>query len=224
MSTDPYPDVSGDESGIVPNHSNRGPEWPKKIRTLTAAELDRLTIDGAGRFYWDGKLVTYEPPSQPRHREDEPSETLDPTSLDMPERETYDMDDEGTPEPIEGAEIPGSVEARSRSDEHRAVDLDDYAAPAAHVPAKTEVAAAPAAGAAMVAPAIYGAERMRIKLSRWQALGAVIIVLCVVLGATGVAAFGLVAAHDWGCRVGLITDYCPPSPALEPPTRHDIPA
>ena len=50
MSTDPYPEVSGDESGIVPPQSARASEWPKKLRTLTAAELDRLTIDDSGRF------------------------------------------------------------------------------------------------------------------------------------------------------------------------------
>ena len=60
MSTDPYPEVSVDESGIVPPQSARPSEWPKKLRTLTAAELDRLTIDNSGRFYWDGKLVNYD--------------------------------------------------------------------------------------------------------------------------------------------------------------------
>ena len=44
-STEPYPEVTADESGIVPHQSSRAPEWPKKIRTLTATELDRLTID-----------------------------------------------------------------------------------------------------------------------------------------------------------------------------------
>ena len=60
MSTDPYPEVSVDESGIVPPQGARPAEWPKKLRTLTAAELDRLTIDNSGRFYWDGKLVSYD--------------------------------------------------------------------------------------------------------------------------------------------------------------------
>ena len=55
MSTDPYPEVSVDESGIVPPQGARASEWPKKLRTLTAAELDRLTIDDSGRFYWDGR-------------------------------------------------------------------------------------------------------------------------------------------------------------------------
>jgi hypothetical protein len=46
-STEPYPEAptTGDESGIGPQQSNRGPDWPKKIRTLTATALDRLTTD-----------------------------------------------------------------------------------------------------------------------------------------------------------------------------------
>src|ERR1700754_583574 len=72
-STEPYPEVStADESGIVPPQ-NRSPEWPKKIRTLTATELDRLTIDSAGRFYWDGRLVNYEPPMGPTSAADKPA-------------------------------------------------------------------------------------------------------------------------------------------------------
>lgn len=54
---DQYPEVSSDDSGLVPQQAEA--EWPKKIRTLSAGELDRLTIDSAGRFYWDGQLVNY---------------------------------------------------------------------------------------------------------------------------------------------------------------------
>ena len=68
MSTDPYPEVSVDELGIVPPQGARASEWPKKLRTLTAAELDRLTIDNSGRFYWDGKLVSYETQTKAAHR------------------------------------------------------------------------------------------------------------------------------------------------------------
>ena len=62
MSTDQYPEVSGDDSSLVPPQGHPQSEWPKKIRTLSAGELDRLTIDGAGRFYWDGHLVNYQAP------------------------------------------------------------------------------------------------------------------------------------------------------------------
>jgi hypothetical protein len=41
MSTEPYPEVNVDESGIGPQQEQRGPDWPKKIRTLTANEIDR---------------------------------------------------------------------------------------------------------------------------------------------------------------------------------------
>ena len=68
MSTDPYPEVGVDELGIVPPQGARPSEWPKKLRTLTAAELDRLTIDNSGRFYWDGKLVDYD--TQPKQLTD----------------------------------------------------------------------------------------------------------------------------------------------------------
>lgn len=63
MSTDQRTEVSSEESGLVPPQSEPKQEWPKKIRTLTTGELDRLTIDADGRFYWDGKLVNYTPPA-----------------------------------------------------------------------------------------------------------------------------------------------------------------
>ena len=44
MNGDQYPEVSGDDAGIVPPQGGRGSEWPKKIRTLTAAELDLLFV------------------------------------------------------------------------------------------------------------------------------------------------------------------------------------
>ncbi len=72
-----------DESGIVPPQGGRPPEWPKKLRTLTAAELDRLTIDNNGRFYWDGKLVNYD--TQPRQLSDKPADSLD-RSMDILDR------------------------------------------------------------------------------------------------------------------------------------------
>ena len=52
MSEEANPEVklNVDESGIVASQTARPSEWPKKLRTLTAAELDRLTIDSSGRF------------------------------------------------------------------------------------------------------------------------------------------------------------------------------
>src|SRR3954463_2995123 len=99
MSTDPYPEVSGDESGIVPPQAPRTSEWPKKLRTLTAAELDRLTIDNSGRFYWDGKLVSYD--TQPKQLTDKNSDSLD-RSMDILNRASYELGNRKAPATIEG--------------------------------------------------------------------------------------------------------------------------
>jgi hypothetical protein len=88
MSTDPYPEVSVDESGIVPPQGARPSEWPKKLRTLTAAELDRLTIDNSGRFYWDGKLVNYD--TGTKQLTDKTSESLE-HSMDLLDRASRDL-------------------------------------------------------------------------------------------------------------------------------------
>jgi len=104
MSTEPYPEVSVnvDESGIVPPQAGRSPEWPKKIRTLTATELDRLTIDDTGRFYWDGRLVNYEPPDF-KSSSDKPSDPPARSSTDVGDHDPYGFDETKSPEPIEGA-------------------------------------------------------------------------------------------------------------------------
>src|SRR4030081_3759067 len=99
MSTDPYPEVSVDESGIVPPQGARPSEWPKKLRTLTAAELDRLTIDNSGRFYWDGKLVKYDPGA--KHPPEKTPESLEP-SMDIPDRASRDLGGRKSPATIEG--------------------------------------------------------------------------------------------------------------------------
>ena len=44
-------------------------------------------------------------------------------------------------------------------------------------------------------------------------------------GVFGVAASGFVAAHEWGCKAGLVKSYCPTPPAApKEPARADIPA
>ena len=62
--------MNTEDSSLVPQNAQVG--MAQKIRTLTAAELDRLTIDGDGRFYWDGHLVNYQPP-----------QALQPTPLNL---------------------------------------------------------------------------------------------------------------------------------------------
>jgi hypothetical protein len=223
MSTEPYSEVGDDESGIVPTQSGRSPDWPKKIRTLTAAELDRLTIDGAGRFYWDGRLVNYEPPPSKSGDETHHESTGD-SEMHAAERPTYDPNDRHPPD-IDGADLPRRYEAHARHDEDGAVDLDSVAARTS-----TAVASAPmtqqhsSEEPVMMAPAIHIPDRVRIKFSRWQSLGAILLVLAIMAGASGMAAYGWVAAHNWGCRAGLIETYCLPEPASQPPARPDIPA
>jgi hypothetical protein len=228
--SDPYPEVTVDESGIVPPQSGRNPDWPKKIRTLTASELDRLTIDSTGRFYWDGKLVNYEPPQQPKSSdsEDRHPEAVDRNALDILDRAAYDLGEQRTPEPIEGAElakphdVPAIEPRRARGDDPGAVDLDHVEPVAAAAP-QVAVGDARLAGDLAMTPMIRVPERVRVSLSSWQSLGAIIVVLGIAVGASGLAAYGLVAAHDWGCRTGLIQNYCPMGPAARP-NRSDIPA
>jgi hypothetical protein len=221
MSTEPYPEVSSDdESGIVPPQGGRTPEWPKKIRTLTAAELDRLTIDSAGRFYWDGRLVNYEPP-QPKEGERRPTDAVDRPALEIIERATYELGEQKEPEPIEGADLPRPVvDVQARRDALRAIDFD-----VARSREDTRTTADTPEPRATV-QTIRLPDRVRVSLSFWQSLGALLVVLAIMLGASGMAAYGLVAAHDWGCRIGVIKDYCPPPPAkpVAPPPRSDIPA
>ena len=103
--------------------ATRPPDWPKKIRTLTATELDRLTIDSAGRFYWDGKLVNYEPPQLAKAETDRMPVEAEPGD--------YRDDDHKTPEPIEGADLDRPVETQSQAIAHRDEhmhELDDVRA------------------------------------------------------------------------------------------------
>jgi hypothetical protein len=217
MSTDPYPEVTGDESGIVPPQSGRAPEWPKKLRTLSAAELDRLTIDGNGRFYWDGRLVNYEPPKE------KSSDTREQSAMEVIDRAVHDLADQHTAEtaednePVRAAEVAVRHE-EIRHDEPAAVDFDTIRpAPDALVPHE-------AAEIAVSTHVIRGSDVMRLKLSRWQSFGAILMVLGVIIGASGMAAYGFVAAHEWGCRAGLVQSYCGAAPVSRPGSRSDIPA
>jgi hypothetical protein len=197
ISKDPYPEVSGDESGIVPPQNARNPEWPKKIRTLTAAELDRLTIDSSGRFYWDGKLVNYE--TRTSATGDHTPVSLE-HSLDMLERAANEFGDRKVPAPIEGAQLPRPI---ADSDLHH-----DHAANLAEALAIPQV--------------IRSTEQVRLTLTGLQSFGLTLAIIGLVLGACGVAASGFVAAHGWSCRTGLIRHTCPAPP--RPPLRADIPA
>ncbi|MEA3025091.1 MAG: hypothetical protein QOF91_376 [Alphaproteobacteria bacterium] len=210
MTTDPYPDVSVDESGIVPPQGTRPSEWPKKLRTLTAAELDRLTIDNNGRFYWDGKLVNYD--TQPKQLTDKSSDSLD-RSMDILDRASYELGNRKPPATIEGQLAP-ETPARSSEPGHGSLDavrVHDVRPPP---DAATETHAA-------AAQAIHPAGPTRVTLTHWQTLGAVIVVVAIAVGAFGMATYGYVAARDWGCKTGTFHDGCP---ANVRPARSDIPA
>ena len=203
MSTDPYPEVSVDESGIVPPQGARPAEWPKKLRTLTAAELDRLTIDNSGRFYWDGKLVNYD--TGQKQLTGKSADSLD-RSMDILDRASHELGGRKSPATIEGqlAEPAGS------SADPSAVDLDRL---------KEGITD----GGATAAPqAIRTSDHTRLTLSRWQTFGAIVVVLAIAVGAFGMATYGYVAAREWGCKTGAFTDGCP-AVNVRPP-RPDIPA
>jgi hypothetical protein len=211
MSTDPYPEVGVDESGIVPPQGARPSEWPKKLRTLTAAELDRLTIDNSGRFYWDGKLVNYD--TQPKQLTDKSADSLN-RSMDILDRASFELGNRKAPATIEGELAPEEMPARSDSS---AGNLDKVR--------PQDVSTAPNAAADIHAAAaphvIRTGDPTRLTLTRWQTLGAVIVVVAIAVGAFGMATYGYVAARDWGCKTGAFQTGCP---VVDRPVRHDIPA
>jgi hypothetical protein len=141
-----------------------------------------------------------------------PGEAADRSAMDIIDRAVDELGDHRRAPLIEGAELPKGM--------HRAIDLDAER----HTTQTSELAQLAQLEAA-ISPMRVGAERVRVKLSRWQSVGAVIVVLGIAVGATGVAAYGWVAAHDWACRIGATTSHCPPvvTPKQAPP-RADIPA
>jgi hypothetical protein len=206
MSTDTYPEVNVDESGIVPPQGGRPSEWPKKLRTLTAAELDRLTIDNSGRFYWDGKLVDYGTGAKPAP--DKTSDSLE-HSMDILDRASRDLGGRKSLTTIEGQ----LFEPAGSSDNPDAVSLDII---------RARGAAAIADALAPPALARSTSEQTRLMLSTAQAAGAIVVVAAIVIGAVGMATYGYVAYRDWGCKTGASQSGCPVLPA--PPPRADIPA
>ena len=110
MSADQYLEVSMDETGLVPPQNTRKSEWPKKLRNLTAQELDRLMIDSDGRFYWDGKLVSYAESQPEAPAEDKPIAQPEPSTDAAPAAEI---------KPTEQARIPPPVISASSDDEVR---------------------------------------------------------------------------------------------------------
>lgn len=228
--TEQYPEVSGEDSGLVP--SIRA-EWPKKLRTLTATELDRLTIDSGGRFYWDGHLVNYEPPKAPEVR---PTDPIGVGALDLLDRAAIEIT----------GKAPPPSEPKTSPEQPRDLDVHYPASPVANeaVPAETHAGDVTPAGneqfqpaqasypdqhapapdyPMFIAPTVQAPDKMRVALSTWQSVGLVLVIIGFLAAAAGVAAQGWVAANEWGCRIGAVKSHCPP-PAPKAPARADIPA
>ncbi len=68
-------------------------------------------------------------------------------------------------------------------------------------------------------------ETMRVKLTVWQTLGLIVVIIGFAAIAVGMVASGVVSALEWGCKTGTVKSYCPAPPvAPQPPARPDIPA
>lgn len=234
--SDQYPEVSGEDAGIVPPQGAPKQEWPKKIRTLTATELDRLTIDSSGRFYWDGQLVNYEfhqaqaqAHAQAQARAETPVD-LDQHAMELLERTARELDPNASLHSPSG-EADATPTAEATVDQRPAIDVPALAATQADqlAPVSTEMPIVPPAPMVEVrrhdvlSPS--RPEATRIVLSGAQSIGMILIVASFAIAALGIAASGFVAVHDWGCKSGAIKSGCAPVPVPPaPPPRPDIPA
>jgi hypothetical protein len=220
MSIDQYSrHANDDESGLVPAQTTPSADRPGQIRSLSTDDLDRLTIDSAGRFYWDGQLVNYgfaKPDGQL-------IDARELSSLASPHQETTTG---GNPmadpaPPTKDATLDAIAEALAAAtpvkDEPPTVVVaaPTAAAPAAVTPAPSVAPAAPREPIArepMSLPVPVAAGPRRFRLSFFQSLGALLSVLSLLLAGAGLAASGFAAAHEYCCRAGLVTAYCPPKP------------
>lgn len=220
--TDQYPEVSAEDTALVPPQSTAKSEWPKKIRTLTAAELDRLTIDALGRFYWDGKLVNYD--AHPS-RIEKPVD-LDQHAMDLLDRTARELSDPNSvpdivPEP-EPVQLETPTFAATPSDTPAPVVASVPDAPAAPpVPAAAPIVEVRRQEVLVATP--VQPETKRVRFTVLQSIGIFFAVLGLLGAAAGIALSSFVAANEWGCKVGWVKSYCPaPPPAPTPPARPDI--
>jgi hypothetical protein len=219
--SDQYPEVSGEDAGIVPPQGGAKQEWPKKIRTLTANELDRLTIDGLGRFYWDGQLVNYQ--AHPS-RIEKPVD-LDQHAMDLLDRTARELDPNA---PVPSADAATTTEAQTPD------PLTAEAPALAATPVDQLAPVSPAVNKAplvevrrqeVMPPTVGQPGTTRILLTGWQSIGLVIVIAGFLVAAAGMAASGFVALHDWGCKAGIVTRGCAAAPTMpKAPPRPDIPA
>jgi hypothetical protein len=89
--------------------------------------------------------------------------------------------------------------------------------PAAAPPTTVPPAAAPVAFRPMFD------DHFRLSFSLWQSLAITVAIVAFLFGAFGMAATGFVAAHNWSCRTGLLTNYCPPPAVPKTPVSPEIP-
>ena len=67
-------------------------------------------------------------------------------------------------------------------------------------------------------------DHFRLTLTSVQSASFAIAIFAFVIAAFGMAASGWATAHDWTCRVGLATKYCPAPPLPKPLAPPDIPS
>lgn len=221
--TDQYPEVSTEDTALVPPQGAPKSEWPKKIRTLTAAELDRLTIDAFGRFHWDGKLVNYD--SHPSRLE-KPVD-LDQHAMELLDRTARELSDPNHAQPVpELQPVPEmQPEPVALAAPALAATPNDAIVPVAPTAAPAPVVEPPRQEITVAAPAPAQPETKRVKFTLLQSIGIFFGVIGLLAAATGIAVSSLVAANEWGCKVGWVKNYCPAPPeAPKPPPRPDIPA
>lgn len=67
-------------------------------------------------------------------------------------------------------------------------------------------------------------DHFRLAFTRSQSAGIAVAIFAFAMSACGMAAYSWMTAHDWSCRSGLMTKYCPQlAPASKPLTRPEIP-
>ena len=130
-------------------------------------------------------------------------EQLDPAALLQPEAPI-------TPAPVELAKPVAEIKLVEQFD------------PAPILRPEAPLAPAPAKIAPPAVRPMFD-DHFRLALSGWQSAGVTVAIFAFVIAAFGMAASGWATAHDWTCRVGLATTYCPAPPATKPLAPPEIP-
>ena len=132
------------------------------------------------------------------------------------------------PETLAPIETPLPAEAKSPAKEISRIERFDPAGllqpEAAKTPAApvTPVQSAPPKVAPPPARPMF-ADHFRLTLTSFQSAAAAAVIFAFVIAAFGMAASGWASAHDWSCRVGLTSAYCPSQPVAKPLPQADIP-